>query len=113
VGLLALAKEQNAKLYMYNCDLKERSEAHQKTIEQLDQEIRKIIRYREQKDREQKDRERSAPGVLLELLRENGLLTREKMDAFYKDLVGQLFVRFQEIAESNGFSMPETIDDRS
>lgn len=107
-GLLALAKEQNAKLYMFNCDLKERSESHQKTIERLDQEIKRVIL-----DREQTDRTEPAPTVLLDLLRENGLLTREKMDVFYRDLMGQLFVRFQEIAEENGFSMPETIDVRS
>ncbi|ACN16819.1 two-component response regulator containing a CheY-like receiver domain and an HD-GYP domain [Desulforapulum autotrophicum HRM2] len=108
VRLLALAKEQNAKLYMYNCDLKDRSESHQKTIGQLDQEIRKIILAREQADREE-----PAPMVLQGIFMENGLLTREKMDIFYKNLMGQLFVRFQEIAEKKGFSMPETIDARS
>ncbi len=105
VRLLALAKERNAKLYMLNCDLKDRSLSHQKTIEQLDQEIRSVIQAREQKDPEG-----SAPRVLLGLLRENGLLTPDKIDVFYRDLVGQLFVRFQVIAEQHGFSMPETID---
>ncbi len=105
VRLLALAKEQNAKLYMYNCDLKERAESHQKTLEQLDRNIRKIIQ-----SLEQAEGETSIPMSVLAIVRENKLLTRGKMVDFYTNLMGQLFIKFQSIAEKNGFSMPETID---
>ena len=105
VRLLALAKEQNAKLYMYNCDLKERAESHQKMLEQLDQEIEKVSLFLEQEGVET-----SAPMTVLSIIRENELLTREKMEGFYTNLMGQLFVKFETLAEKNGFSMPETMD---
>ncbi|MDY0222384.1 MAG: hypothetical protein RBR67_14710 [Desulfobacterium sp.] len=104
VQLLALAKEQNAKLYMYNCDLKERAESHQKTLEQLDREIKKITLFLEHAEGET-----LIAMSVLALVRENKLLTQGKMTDFYTNLMGQMFLKFQALAEKNGFSMPETI----
>jgi len=103
--LLPLAKEQNAKLYMLNCDLKERGEANLKTLGLLDKTIEELtLRLDALEKGEQRPK---AMADLETILRESNLLTKEALEQFYTELMGELFKQFKDLAERNGFSMPE------
>ncbi|MCP4114809.1 MAG: response regulator [Desulfobacteraceae bacterium] len=104
--LLRLAKDQNAKLYMLNCDLKEKTESDQKVIEQLDREIEALTGKTEGGKVAAGGREEECRQQLETILKENGLLTLEKLEAFQKAFLGELLERFQDLAARNGFSMP-------
>lgn len=108
--LLFLAKEQNAKLYMLSCDLKEKAESHKNIIEQLDGELKKLTMAMEGTGGGKAMGKPMSLKDLPDFLKENELLTLENMNSFYMDLMGQLLMQFQDIAEKNGFSMLETID---
>jgi response regulator RpfG family c-di-GMP phosphodiesterase len=103
--LLRLAKDQNAKLYMLNCDLKEKTESDQKVIEQLDREIASLAGKNDGGKAMAGNRENSSRQRLETILKENGLLTQEKLDAFHGAAMGELLEQFQDLAARNGFSM--------
>lgn len=109
--LLRLAKDQNAKLYMLNCDLKEKAEAHQKVIEQLDREIAALTDQMDGDKAMAGNRDNRSRERLEILLKENGLLTREKLEAFHEEALGDLLEKFQDLAARNGFSLPESVDE--
>ena len=104
--LLRLAKDQNAKLYMLNCDLKEKTESDQKVIEQLDREMEALTGKMDGGKAAAGNREEGSRRQLETILKEKGLLTREKLDAFQRAFLGELLERFQDLAARNGFSMP-------
>ncbi len=109
--LLRLAKDQNAKLYMLTCDLKEKTEADQKVIEQLDREITELTGKMDAGKAVEGTRENRSWERLETMLKENGLLVREKLEAFHGEALGDLLEKFQDLAARNGFSMPGSVDE--
>lgn len=102
--LFRLAKEQNAKLYNLNTKLKESSDAHKKTITQLDKEIADLNK-RLDIGFENRDYIKEVEMVL----KEKNMLDEKKLNTLYAALLDDLFQQFQDIATRNGFEMPEHI----
>ncbi len=102
--LFALAKEQNAKLYTLNQDLKKSAVVHKKAILQKDKQIQEL------KARLAKGFEnRNYINEMEALLKESQLLHKDKLNSLYVAIIAELFEQFQDIATRNGFEMPETI----
>ena len=106
--LFALAKEQNAKLYTLNKDLKKSAALHKKAILQKDKQI-KELKVRLEKGFEN----RNYINEMESLLQEQQLLNKEKLNSLYIAVVAELFEQFQDIATRNGFEMPEHIPGES
>ena len=102
--LFALAKEQNAKLYTLNQDLKKSAAVHKKAILQKDKQI-KEFKARLAKGFEN----RNYINEMEALLKENQLLKKDKLNSLYVAIIAELFEQFQDIANRNGFEMPEKI----
>lgn len=102
--LFTLAKEQNAKLYTVNQDLKKSAAIHKKAI------LQKEVQIKELKARLAKGFEnRNYINEMEALLEENQLLNKEKVNALYAAILAELYEQFQDIATRNGFEMPESI----
>lgn len=99
--LFLLAKEQNAKLYTLNCDLKDSTVNHKKTLETLDKEIMELNKTAD------RGFDRDHLSEIETIFKEKEMLTTEKMNSFYAVVVSELFEQFQDIAARNGFEMPE------
>jgi len=106
--LLPLAKEQNAKLYMLNCDLKERGESNIKTLGLLDKKIEELTLKLDAMGKGEEEEKSKLMAGLEPVLKESDLLTKEALEPFYAELMGELFKQFKDLAERNGFSMPES-----
>jgi len=106
--LLPLAKEQNAKLYMLNCDLKERGESNIKTLGLLDKKIEELTLKLDAMGKGEEEEKSKLMAGLEPVLKEGDLLTKEALEPFYAELMGELFKQFKDLAERNGFSMPES-----
>lgn len=102
--LFALAKEQNAKLYNLNKELKKSSAVHQKAIIQKDKQIEELNRRLERGFKN-----RNYINEIEKLLNEKNMLAKEKMDSLYVAVIAELYEQFQDIATRNGFEMPETM----
>ena len=102
--LFTLAKEQNAKLYTVNKDLKKSAAVHKKAILQKDKQI-KELKARLEKGFEN----RNYVNEIEALLEANRLMDKEKLNSLYAAIIGELFEQFQDIATRNGFEMPDTI----
>jgi len=105
--LLPLAKEQNAKLYMLNCDLKERGEANLKALGLLDRTIEELTLRLNTLGKGEEEQKADIMAGLETVLKESNLFTKEALELFYTELMGELFKQFKDLAERNGFSMPE------
>lgn len=102
--LFALAKEQNAKLYTLNTDLKKSAAVHKKAIIQKDKQIEEL------KARLERGFEnRNYINEMEALLKENQMLEEEKLNSLYVAVIAELYEQFQDIATRNGFEMPDTI----
>lgn len=102
--LFALAKEQNAKLYALNTELKKSAAVHQKAILQKDSQIAEL------NDRLQKGFEsRNYINEIEALLKQKNMIEEAKLNSLYGAVIAELYEQFQEIAVRNGFEMPETI----
>ncbi len=104
--LLRLAKEQNTKLYELNCELREKTEAHQKNIENLNREIDEL--GKQIKIQAEKTKKDDSLKKIEKLLTDKDMLDKKKMDHLYMELLKELFEQFNAIAIRNGFEMPET-----
>ncbi len=102
--LFALAKEQNAKLYTLNKDLKKSAAVHKKAIIQKDKQV-KELKIRLDKGFENRD----YINEMEALLNESKLLEKEKLNSLYAAILSELYEQFQDIATRNGFEMPDTI----
>lgn len=102
--LFALAKEQNAKLYSVNTELKKSAEAHKKAVRQQDRQIAEL-NARIERGFENKNYFHE----METRLKENQLLDPEKLDDFYGSVIAELFGQFQDLAARNGFDMPDTL----
>ncbi len=102
--LFALAKEQNAKLYTLNKDLKKSAAVHKKAILQKDNQI-KELNARLEKGFEN----RNYVNEMETLLKENQMIDQEKLNSLYVAIIAELYEQFQDIATRNGFEMPENI----
>ncbi len=102
--LFALAKEQNAKLYTVNTDLKKSAAVHKKAIVQKDKQI-KELNARLSKGFENRD----YINEIEALLKEHQMASEDKLNMLYVALISELYEQFQDIATRNGFEMPENI----
>ena len=102
--LFALAKEQNAKLYTLNKELKKSAAVHEKAIIQKDKQI-KELNARLERGFEN----RNYINEIEALLKEKNMLEESKMNPLYVAIIAELYEQFQDIAARNGFEMPETI----
>jgi len=105
--LLHLKKDQNTKLYKLNCELKDKAEGHKKTVDDLQREIDDLIAKIEI---ENKKAEQYHPLEKMgKLLKDRDMLDQEKINQLYRETIKKIFDQFKDIAEKNGFEMPETI----
>ncbi len=104
--LLRLAKDQNKKLYELNCELRKKTETHQKNIENLNREIDKL--ERQIKIQADKAKEDNSLKRIEKLLKEENMLEQDKLNNLYVELLKELFEQFSDIAIRNGFEMPES-----
>jgi len=102
--LFALAKEQNAKLYTLNTDLKKSAAVHQKAILQKEKQIAEL-NARLEKGFEN----RNYINEIEALLKQKDMVEKGKLNSLYAAIIAELFEQFQEIAVRNGFEMPQTI----
>jgi len=102
--LFALAKEQNAKLYTVNTELKKSAGVHKKAIIQKDKQI-KELNARLTKGFENRD----YINEIEALLKEQQMVGEDKLNMLYVALISELYEQFQDIATRNGFEMPENI----
>ncbi len=104
--LLRLAKDQNIKLYELNCELRKKTEAHQKNIENLNREIDKL--EKQIKIQADKTKEDNSLEEIEKLLKKENMLEQNKLNNLYVELLKELFEQFSDIAIRNGFEMPES-----
>ena len=105
--LLVLAKKQNTKLYELNCDLMGATKNHNKVIHDLDSDIEQIekeIKYFSSKTPVNLD-------TLIDEI-ENSVKNDQgievaKVESLFSDTIKSLYDQFNEIAQRNGFDMPE------
>ncbi len=102
--LFALAKEQNAKLYTLNKELKKSAAVHEKAIIQKDKQIKEL-----NSRLERGFENRNYINEIEALLKEKNMLEESKMNPLYVAIIAELYEQFQDIAARNGFEMPETI----
>lgn len=102
--LFALAKEQNAKLYMVNKELQKSAAVHKKAILQKDNQIAELNALLE-RGFENRDYIKEMEA----LLKEKQMLDQGKLNSLYAAIIAELYEQFQDIATRNGFEMPETI----
>ncbi len=100
--LFKLAKDQNAKLYKLNTDLKNSSVTHEKTIKTLNNQIEQL-NQRLDKGFENRDYVNEIEGIL----KEYKMLESDKLNYLYSALLTELYEQFQDIATRNGFEMPK------
>ncbi len=105
--LLILAKKQNTKLYELNCDLMEATKTHNRIIHDLDCDIESI-------EKEIKKKLSKTPVTLDTLIDdiENSVKNDQgikftKIQTIFSDTVKELYSQFNELAQRNGFEMPE------
>jgi response regulator RpfG family c-di-GMP phosphodiesterase len=102
--LFNLAKEQNAKLYTVNTELKKSAAVHQKAILQKDKQISEL------KARLEKGFEnRNYVNEMEALLKDKNMLEQGRLNSLYAAIIAELYEQFQDIATRNGFEMPEII----
>jgi len=102
--LFTLAKEQNAKLYTVNTELKKSAAVHQKAILQKDKQIAELNALLERGFEN-----RNYINEMETLLKEKQMLDQGKLNSLYTAIIAELYEQFQDIATRNGFEMPETI----
>ncbi len=102
--LFVLAKEQNAKLYTLNTDLKKSAAVHQKAIIQKDKQIKELNALLERGFEN-----RNYINEMEALLKESQMLEHEKLNSLYVATIAELYEQFQDIATRNGFEMPDNI----
>jgi len=102
--LFSLAKEQNAKLYKLNTDLKKSAAVHQKAILQKENQISEL-KVRLEKGFEN----RNYINEIEALLKQKNMVEQGKLNSLYAAIIAELYEQFQEIATRNGFEMPQTI----
>jgi len=103
--LFGLAKEQNVKLYMLNCDLKEKTDECQKAISELDREISRLT---EEVAAAERTGGTAGEGSELDLagkLVSHGLTDQKSLEDFYARAMGELKRQFQELAGEDGFEI--------
>ena len=102
--LFALAKEQNAKLYSVNTELKKSADIHKKAILQKENQIAELKALLEKGFKK-----RNYIKEIEALLKEKQMLDQGKLDSLYVAIIAELCEQFQDIATRNGFEMPETV----
>lgn len=99
--LFRLAKKQTSKLYALNLQLKESARTHKQTIDELDEQIRRLKRQIREKNGRA-----DAVEKITALLADKRLLDGSQLQIFYSALRAALFEQFQAAAERNGFELP-------
>ncbi|MFO7884825.1 MAG: response regulator [Desulfobacteraceae bacterium] len=102
--LFDLAREQKKQLYKLNCDLKDSTARHKKTLALLNKEMADLNR---QSAEELKTRD--FLGEIEAVLKVENMLTSEKINKLWAAAISELFEQFQDIAARNGFEIPENL----
>lgn len=102
--LLDLAKKQNAKLYVFNTELKKKDEEYQETLLQKN---KHIARLADRLERGSKDRDYM--NEIKDILKDKGMFGEEQLNIFYRAVAGKIFQEFQELASRKGFEMPQVL----
>jgi len=102
--LFTLAKEQNAKLYALNTDLKKSAAVHQKALLEKEKQVAQL-NVRLEKGFEN----RNYINEIETLLKQKEMMEEGKLNSLYAAIIAELFEQFQEIATRNGFEMPESM----
>lgn len=100
--LFVLAKKQNKELYRLNMELIKRAENHKKNIKFMDKQIEEL-----RAKLEQGITDGSHFNEIETLLKKNEIMSKEKIESFYSELMIELHAQFQELAARNGFSLSE------
>lgn len=105
--LLLLAKKQNKQLYDLSCELMELTTDHNKKLKILDREIEalKKISPRQTEDERKEDVLDRLAGEIEKALAEE--LDQDHLDRLFYDTVEALFQDFNDLAQRNGFEMPD------
>lgn len=115
--LLVLAKKQNKQLYELNCELMEMTTDQNRKLKILDVEI-EMLRKSTGQGKEDEEKEEK-PDLGLDLLtQEIGKALGETpdqdgLDRLFYDTVDALFQDFNDLAQRNGFEMPEPVPEKS
>lgn len=105
--LLTQTKRQNAKLYKFNMELKQKTETHEETLSKLDREIEKLRNsdqpgtQKVDTDKKEYDAEKVAA-----YLKDHDMGHPEVLNMLFHDLLVKLFREFQQASEKAGFGMP-------
>ena len=108
--LLALAKRQNKQLYELNCELMELTKDHNKKLKVLDAEI-ELLKEKNGRGEGKESGEKEEKGLdLLAQEVEKALgetPDQDALDTLFFHTVEKLFHDFNDLAQRNGFEMPE------
>ena len=100
-NLFALAKKQNARLYILSQELKQKAAVHQRVIVQKEKQIIQL-----KKRLEKKAGEADYVEQIERLLEEHQMLDKERIVLCYLAVMKDLFLKFKDLAARNGFFMP-------
>lgn len=103
--LLSLAKKQNTQLYDLSCELMEATKAHNKTIHELDQEIRIINKQITDFTPTTTEHDDRIINDISHYLSINEKLDEKKAQLLFNKIIKSLFEQFEDLAQRNGFEM--------
>ena len=109
--LLGLAKQQNSKLYELNCELMEATKARNKTIHGLDNDIKKINDEITTLYSQQKKTSQTLFDKISTYVTSNQKVDAAKVEALFSETIHTLYNQFDELAQRNGFEMPQIKSD--
>lgn len=103
--LMKQAKKQNAKLYKFNLELKKKTDAHEKILEELDHEIEKL-RSADTAAENGDNNEKYDADKTAAYLKANNMAGQRILNMLYHDLFVKIFREFRQAAGKAGFEMP-------
>ncbi|MFH2060380.1 MAG: response regulator [Pseudomonadota bacterium] len=109
--LLGLAKQQNSKLYELNCELMEATKARNKTINNLDNDIKTINDEITALSSQQKKTSQTLFDLISTYVTSNQKVDAAKVEALFFETIHTLYNQFDELAQRNGFEMPQIKSD--
>lgn len=107
--LLKLAKENNAKLYSRNCELRQRIEKHKKNMAILDSKIKELNLKIEKTQKNEAVQDLRSGKKAEQLIKDRGWMNPDKIRLLYIETVKEFFEQFHEVAARNGIEMPDSI----
>ncbi len=108
--LVRLSKVQVKKLFHLSNDLDEKVKNHKKDVEELDQ---KIVQIKTELGEVKGDGNATTSfsvDTFEEMLKQHGMLEKGSLNTLFNETLCELFRQFSDIAQNNGFEMPNQID---